>query len=155
MKRLLLCLALLTAGAAYSQPYAVMGASSADGAGRPHAALGYRLGPIDVEASRLAVPEASGYGLAVLGEVPVGGAWSTIGKLGVYWLKAADVGGSIDGAAPLAGPPARHETHAAIGIGLAYQLTGSMQLRTLLEHVDGDVLDRERVFTAGLVVRFP
>jgi hypothetical protein len=153
MKTLLATLLLVAATAAHAQPYAVLGASSVDGATRPYMAAGWQRGPVAIEASTLRTSAASGYGLAVLGKVPIG-AWSVLGKVGAYSLKAANVGGDL-GAVPVAGPHAGHETHAVLGLGVAYRLSDVLQLRALIERIDGDVLERERVFTAGLVVRFP
>jgi hypothetical protein len=153
MRLAIAALLFVAATVAHAQPFAVVGASSADGAMRPYMAAGWQRGPVGIEASTLRTSAVSGYGLAVLGEVPIG-AWSVLGKVGAYSLKAANVGGDL-GAVPVAGPHAGHETHAALGLGLAYRLSDVMQLRALIERIDGDVLDRERVFTAGLVVRFP
>jgi hypothetical protein len=163
---LLLALSLPAAG----QPYLVIGIAQVEAklAGLvereiavPIFGLGYHFTEnFAVEASYLRLGNysemggtwtAKGPGLAAIGTLPMG-RWSLLGKLGFYALDSehtiASSGGGITTSEDLG-------NRAVLGIGAAYSLSQHLQVRAMLEQMDGmGELDRLRLFTMGMVVTF-
>jgi len=172
MKTLLATIILALAAPAAAQPYlylapsasTVQAAGISDSSSAPYIAAGWQFGAVALEASHVDTGSASGAsrtwsasgpGLAVLGTVPIGAKFSLLGKLGAYWLNSERMD---------VGPPRTSATvtraelgaRPAIGIGVLYARHPRLQLRAMLEQVDGTgELERLRLVTVGAVVVFP
>jgi hypothetical protein len=173
MKTLLATIILALAAPAAAQPYVHIGPARvqieaggiSDTASKPYVAAGWRFGEhLALEASyvdagvvhgRSRAWSASGPGLAVLGTVPIGANLALLGKLGAYSLESESTDSTMRGAGP---PPAKVNlgTRPALGIGVLYALHPRLQLRAMLDQIDGKgELERLRLVTVGAVVVFP
>jgi hypothetical protein len=167
--------ALLTAGSlafagnVSAQPYLTLGITQAEAkldgtasreSSRPTVGAGYRFTEhLALEASYLRLGNhgawtAKGAGLAAVGTLPMG-RWSLLGKVGIYSLESertvAASGGPSIGTTTSEGLGNR----AVLGIGAGYSLSERLQVRAMLEQVDGKgELDSLRLFTLGAVVGF-
>jgi hypothetical protein len=173
MKYVLAILLFFTAAAAQAQPYvAVMGSHAdvqttlAEGSNVTtfQGAAGYRLNQyLAAEAGYMSVGrvyntsaswEASGFGLAAVGTLPLSGAWSLVGKAGAYWMESETLTGNP------AGPGAVVDRHnlGALGYaaaGVQYDISPEFAVQALVQYLDGaHELERVRFVTFSAVATF-